>query len=162
MKKGFTLIELIAVIGIISIILLFAVPSYTLISNRIKETMYNAKIKEILAKGESYTEQTGVPTFSVNTLMEEGYLSADNEMGNLLDPRSNRKMNCDIIEIYYENNNYEGNYIESNDCLSEEELNNRYGMVNIIVKNDEDKVIDYPNEWHISKKDTLSYEFKEN
>ena len=50
MKKGFTLIELIAVIGIISIILLFAVPSYTLISNRIKETMYEESIYQDLIK----------------------------------------------------------------------------------------------------------------
>lgn len=53
MKKGFTLIELIAVIGILSIILLIVVPSYSLISNKIKETTYNAKIEEILAKGEN-------------------------------------------------------------------------------------------------------------
>ncbi len=71
MKKGFRLIELIAVIGILSIILLIVVPSYSLISNKIKETTYNAKIEEILAKGENYAEQTGMLSFSVNTLMEE-------------------------------------------------------------------------------------------
>ena len=161
MKKGFTLVELIAVISIISLLLLIGVPSYLLVSNNIKQTMYESKVKELLSKGEEYAEETNVFVFSVNTLLEEGKISADNETGNLLDPRDKRKMNCDIIEVHYENNNYDGNYIESNTCLSAEELNNQYGMVNIIVKNGEAKVIDNPSEWHISKKDTLSYEFKE-
>ena len=162
MKKGFTLVELIAVVSIISLLLLIGIPSYLLVSNNIKQTMYESKVKELLSKGEEYAEETNVFVFSVNTLLEEGKISADNEIGNLLDPRDKRKMNCDIIEVHYENNNYEGNYIESNTCLSDEELNNQYGMVNIIVKDGEEKVIDNPSEWHISKKDTLSYEFKEN
>ena len=162
MKKGFTLVELIAVVSIISLLLLIGIPSYLLVSNNIKQTMYESKVKELLSKGEEYAEETNVFVFSVNTLLEEGKISADNETGNLLDPRDKRKMNCDIIEVHYENNSYDGNYIESNTCLSDEELNNQYGMVNIIVKNGEEKVIDNPSEWHISKKDTLSYEFKEN
>lgn len=162
MKKGFTLVELIAVVSIISLLLLIGIPSYLLVSNNIKQTMYESKVKELLSKGEEYAEETNVFVFSVNTLLEEGKISADNETGNLLDPRDKRKMNCDIIKVHYENNNYEGNYIESNTCLSDEELNNQYGMVNIIVKDGEEKVIDNPSEWHISKKDTLSYEFKEN
>ena len=161
MKKGFTLIELIAVIGIISIILLIAVPSYSLISNRIKETMHNAKIEEILAKGENYAEQTGMLSFSVNTLMEEGYLSADNETGSILDPRNKRKMNCDIIEVKYDNENYDGTYIESDECLSDDEINNRFGIIKLIVKNDEENIVESPSSWHSSKFDTISYEVNE-
>ncbi|MBD9075342.1 prepilin-type N-terminal cleavage/methylation domain-containing protein, partial [bacterium] len=36
MKKGFTLVELIAVISIISLLLLIGIPSYLLVSNNIK------------------------------------------------------------------------------------------------------------------------------
>ncbi len=162
MKRGFTLVELIAVISIISVLLLIGIPSYFLISSNIKQTMYESKVKELLTKGEAYAEETNVFVFSINTLLESGNVSADNETGHILDPRDKRKMNCDIIEVHYENNSYDGTYIESNTCLSDEELNNQYGMVNIIVKNEDEKVVDHPNEWHISKKDTLSYEFKEN
>lgn len=161
MKKGFTLIELIAVIGILSIILLIVVPSYSLISNKIKETTYNAKIEEILAKGENYAEQTGMLSFSVNTLMEEGYLSADNETGSILDPRNKRKMNCDIIEVKYDNENYDGTYIESDECLSDDEINNRFGIIKLIVKNDEENIVESPSLWHSSKFDTISYEVNE-
>lgn len=160
MKKGFTLIELIAVIGIISIILLIAVPSYSLISNRIKETMYNAKIKEILAKRESYAEQTGMFAFSVNTLVEEGYLSADYETGSILDPRD-KKMNCDIVEVKYDNENYDETYIESDECLSDDEINNRFGIIKLIVNNDEENSVESPSSWHFSKFDTISYEVTE-
>lgn len=161
MKKGFTLIELIAVIGILSIILLIVVPSYSLISNKIKETTYNAKIEEILAKGENYAEQTGMLSFSVNTLMEEGYLSVDNETGSILDPRNKRKMNCDIIEVKYDNENYDGTYIESEECLSDDERNNRFGIIKLIVKNDEENIVESPSSWHSPKFDTISYEVNE-
>ena len=100
MKKGFTLVELIAVVSIISLLLLIGIPSYLLVSNNIKQTMYESKVKELLSKGEEYAEETNVFVFSVNTLLEEGKISADNETGNLLDPRDKRKMNCDIIEVH--------------------------------------------------------------
>ena len=157
MKKGFTLIELLMVIGIMGIILLIAIPSYTLINQKIKESMYNAKVKEILAKGEVYSENTNNFAFSVNTLVEEGLLSSDNEMGQILDPRDKRKMNCDIVEI----NPDQSNYIVSDECLTDDEINNRFGILKLVVKNDKNEVVSSPSSWHSSKVDTISYEFKE-
>ena len=104
MKKGFTLIELLSVLGIMAILLLIAVPTYVTISQNIKERMYQAKVREILAKGESYAEETNNYAFLVNRLLEEGKISADDESGNIYDPRDKRKMNCDLIEISYQDN----------------------------------------------------------
>ena len=131
--NGFTLIELISVVSIMAIILLIAIPAYTTITNKTKENIYQSKVTELLAKAESYSETSNVFVMEVSTLMQQGLISADNESGNLIDPRSDRKMNCDIIEVNYEGNTYKANYIENDTCLGEEELNNRYGMGYITI-----------------------------
>ncbi len=160
-KKGFTLVELIAVISILSVILLIGIPTYTYINNKTKENLYTSKVNELLAKGSVYAEETGLFAFSVNTLVEEGKISPDNESGQILDPRDQRKMNCDIIRVVYENNQYEASYAMSDECLSDEELNNQYGMFQIIVKNKEGDVVSDYDTWHNVTEYYLSYELKE-
>ncbi len=161
MKKGFTLVELIAVISIMSVILLIGIPTYTYINNKMKENLYTSKVNELLAKGSVYAEETGLFAFSVNTLVEEGKISPDNESGQILDPRDQRKMNCDIIRVVYENNQYEASYAMSDACLSDEELNNQYGMFQIIVKNKDGDVVSDYDTWHNITEYYLSYELKE-
>ena len=161
MKKGFTLVELIAVVSIISLLLLIGIPSYLLVSNNIKQTMYESKVKELLSKGEEYAEETNSFAFSVNTLLEEGKVSADNESGNILDPRDKRKMNCDIIEIHYEDNSYKGNYIENSTCWSDEELNNNYGVLELVLLDENGEEIVSDNAWLSYSKIKVSYRIKE-
>lgn len=47
-------------VSIISLLLLIGIPSYLLVSNNIKQTMYESKVKELLSKGEEYAEETNV------------------------------------------------------------------------------------------------------
>ena len=56
LTKGFTLIELISVISIMAVLLLIAIPTYSTISNRSKENIYQAKVTELLAKAEGYSD----------------------------------------------------------------------------------------------------------
>ena len=140
MKKGFTPVELLSVLGIMALLLLIAVPTYLSVSNNIKENLYESKVKELLSKGESYAEDSNNYAFSVNRLLEEGKISPDDESGAIYDPRDKRKMNCDIIEVKYDNENYDGTYIESDECLSDDEINNRFGIIKLIVKNDEENI----------------------
>ena len=131
MKKGFTLIELLSVLGIMAILLLIAVPTYLTVSNNVKENMYESKVKELLAKGESYAEDSNNYVFSVNRLLEEGKISADDESGNIYDPRDKRKMNCDLIEISYQDNQIKSNLISQSECLSDEDISSRYGLLTL-------------------------------
>ena len=133
MRKGFTLVEILAVIAIIAVLVLIAVPTYNTISGTMKENVYNAKIEEIKAKSLTHAEETGQVVFSVDTLINEGKIIPDNETGVYKDPRSDRKMNCDIIHISFNNNQYEVNIEESETCYSDEELNNRYGIARLKV-----------------------------
>ena len=157
--KGFTLIELLSVLGIMAIILLIAVPVYTGVSKRSKENVYEAKVTELLAKAENYSESFNVFVMDVDTLIKEGLVSADSENGNLMDPRSNRKMNCDIIEVNYEDNAYKAHYIENNECLSGEELNNRYGK-GYITAFDENNNEVARSSWVKTSFETFQFQFK--
>lgn len=89
-RKGFTLVELIAVITIMSLIAIITTPAYDSISKSIKTRNYESKKNTIKAhtlnyverylKNEAYDETTSKTLcFSVNYLIRNGIISSDNE-----------------------------------------------------------------------------------
>lgn len=100
-KKGFTLVELLAIIVILAVLVTIAVPSTISISNKLKVNMYCSKIDtsiETAAKmyGEDRRESfsvdsaTGYPTkvLTVKDLVDTGYLKKDqNTAPYVVDPR---------------------------------------------------------------------------
>ena len=136
MKRGFTLIEVMATIVILAVVLLIAVPIYNGVREGINESIYKSKIKEVVAKAESYASETNNSVFDVKTLIEDGRISADNETGIYVDPRTNRDMRCDVINAVYKEGRYEISITESNTCYSLEELENIYGIVELVLENE--------------------------
>lgn len=93
-RKGFTLVELIAVITIMSLIVIITTPAYDSISKSIKTRNYESKKNTIKAHTLNYVERylknetyDGTRTnaesktlcFSVNYLIRNGIISSDNE-----------------------------------------------------------------------------------
>lgn len=89
-RKGFTLVELIAVITIMSLIAIITTPAYDSISKSIKTRNYESKKNTIKAhtlnyvekylKNEAYDETTSkILCFSVNYLIRNGIISSDSE-----------------------------------------------------------------------------------
>lgn len=89
-RKGFTLIELIAVITIMSLIAIITTPAYDSISKSIKTRNYESKKNTIKAHTLSYVEKylkneayngttSKILCFSVNYLIRNGIISSDNE-----------------------------------------------------------------------------------
>ena len=126
MKKGFTLVELMAALVIISILLLIAVPVYNGVRTNVNKSIYESKIAEIKSKAIGYASETNRTVMDVKTLISEGLITADNEAGEYNDPRDGRSMLCDIINVIYKNNQYEANITESEKCYELEELENLY------------------------------------
>lgn len=89
-RKGFTLVELIAVITIMSLIAIITTPAYDSISKSIKTRNYESKKNTIKAHTLSYVEKylkneayngttSKILCFSVNYLIRNGIISSDNE-----------------------------------------------------------------------------------
>ena len=161
MKKGFTMVELLGVIVVLAILLLIAIPVYSNINSKIKENIYQSKLKEILAKSELYAEETGRMIFGVQTLIDEGKIEADNELGEFNDPRNDRDMACDIVMVNFISGNYVASLRESAKCFSDEELENLYGMVKIKVVNEKKEELKKPlgTNWYNAKTLYLAYDF---
>ena len=163
MKKGFTLVEMIAVIAILAILALIAVPTYNVVSERIKQSSYETKIQNIISHAETFAENTNNFVFDVGTLIEQGLLEADNESGEYLDPRNGRDMRCDIINAVFENNQYVASITESETCYTDEELQNLFGMFEIKIYRPDGTEVEpiEGTEWIREQDVVLKYELKE-
>ena len=100
-KRGFTLTELLAVIVILGIIALIAIPSSFAISNRIKIKLYCTKLETIKKAAELYASDhydevnLGMITkVSVKDLVDYGYLKKDKDIKidgvYVVDPKDNQ------------------------------------------------------------------------
>ncbi len=100
-KKGFTIIEILAVIALIGIVAVLVIPRITNMDSKTKVKMYNAKIEKALGASYKYgidnidtlsnSECTNV---TIGTLIRLKYLSADDETGyQMINPKNNKSMN---------------------------------------------------------------------
>jgi prepilin-type N-terminal cleavage/methylation domain-containing protein len=127
-KKGFTLVELLGGIVILSIILLIAVPTISNITNRQKAKAYNTQVSLILAKAQDWAlknvnnlaPDNGINFVDLSSLVSQGYV--DNTSIN--DPRNGTNMNGCIV-IAYNTSTSQYDYSYSDLTCSEEEA--KYG-----------------------------------
>lgn len=113
-KKGFTLVELLAVIVILAIIITIAVPSTISVSNKIKRKMYNTKVNMIMdgAKmyGQDNSDKVNSNGSNCNQLVSvseltKGYIKKDDtDNGTVINPIDNSSMNDLQVCLYKENN----------------------------------------------------------
>ena len=109
-KKGFTLVEILAVIAILAILAGIATPVILTVQKKIKNKMYDAKVKMVKAAANSYAfkkriteSSTSIP---VSYLCTEGLLSVDeNCNGTNCNCQQNQARNtsldsCEIIIEY--------------------------------------------------------------
>ena len=84
-KKGFTLVELLAVIAIIAILATISIGVYNGVSKNAKQKAYESKISEIENAATKWAKENSIDkttTISVNKLVVEGYLTADEATDN--------------------------------------------------------------------------------
>lgn len=116
-SKGFSLPELLATIVILTVILSLGVGSYLSVTTRVKETSFDNKIKYIETAAANYGNENQVNAVFVDTLIQEGYIDADNEKGEIFDPRDNRLLNCYIVSLYTDDDNIYGHFTDEDGLL---------------------------------------------
>ena len=130
MKKGFTLVELLAVLIVIGVIMLVTVPNIVNSINKGKTNKYNAFIKDLEMATENYVEtnfekypqltivgnQTAV---ELNELVENNYLKEP-----IINPSNNNEMNLNSIVIVT---------VENDKSLSYQYSSNEYGKSSYIT-----------------------------
>ncbi|MBE6155727.1 MAG: type II secretion system protein [Firmicutes bacterium] len=114
-KKGFTIIELLAVIVLLGVIITIAALSLVSISNAVKNRQKENLKARIIVAAQRYVSATGITKVYVETLIKEGVLKSDNESESIIDPVDNSSMNCDYVDYTNENNPV---YEESDTCDS--------------------------------------------
>ena len=82
-KKGFTLVELMAVIVVLAIVIAIAVPTYGKIKRSIDRKNYENKVSLIKVAAAKFAEDTNITATFVKELIEQGYLQADDEEGHI-------------------------------------------------------------------------------
>lgn len=130
MKKGFTLVELLAVMALLAIIAVIAVPSAMKVSYNVKKDMYCEKVDMILQNAKSYGDDhqrelkktkdgSCYITKTVGFLVEQGLIKkeTDNEGSYVLNPVNNDPMDNKKIHLYLKNNRAYAFYEEDDEEL---------------------------------------------
>ncbi len=110
MKKGFTLVELLAVLIILGLIIVIAIPSYTQIYSSIKRSNMQSKVTEVetaalkygnLIKDDIKNAKGNCKTIKVATLIEKGYITSEDDVEAVIyDPTDNSALDGDIYLCY--------------------------------------------------------------
>lgn len=103
-SRGFTLVEMLAVIAIISVITLVATITY----NKVRKDVINKQFDNLEAlietAGIKYAAKTGIRGFFVEELIKEGYLEPDDDDNQIYDPRNHESLNCHIVKVKIDEN----------------------------------------------------------
>jgi len=104
-NKGFTMVELLGVLVILSVIIGLAFATFTSVRDKTLQSDYENVVSYLETKAGNYAKDTGITTVSVGKLIEEGYAEPDDET-DIYDPRNNKSLNCYIIISEYEEGDY--------------------------------------------------------
>jgi len=125
-KKGFTLVELLAVIIILGILLALTTPLINSVLNDARVNTYNKQIETLEDAAKRWGAEndnklpdigsTSIITIDFDTLMNEGYLKKEK----LIDARTNQELvGCIKVTYDSEYNQYEYQYIDvETDCTT--------------------------------------------
>ena len=108
-KKGFTLIELIAVLVVLSILITSLVAVFINIRNSVLKKEKNNLITYLETKAIEYANETNVTAVSVEDLIKIGLIKPDDET-DIYDPVTRESMNCYIIDLVWEDGEYKAKF----------------------------------------------------
>ena len=119
-RKGYTVIELIIVMIIFGVITAVTIGATSYAFKDNSDEFYKVRISNIESNAKRYAmtleevKTEGSKVIIVNDLVEAGYLSADNEKGDIIDPRNSKATlnNVKVKLTYNEKNGYKAKVIK--------------------------------------------------
>lgn len=116
-KKAFTLVELIGVIVILALLLILMIPNLTNVASNSRISLRDSKIRTIVTAGEEYGNDiinsyqnclgsmtsdalASGCTVTINRLANTGYIEAEDDEGNIIDPVTNEAMDGRVLLCY--------------------------------------------------------------
>ena len=128
MKKGFTIVELLASIAIMALIIIISVPAYEGISNTIKQNSYNSKISMLTKSTSAYInkyhkdkvfdKEKKTVCYTIDYLIGKNVFSPDNETDDgVTDPLNGGDLN-EFLVATYNLTNYEVEVNYNSECSS--------------------------------------------
>ena len=129
-KKGFTLVELLAVIVILGLVAVIAVPASMTVSDGIKKNMLCEKVDLLLSDAKRFGndhlgtlrkagERNCYIPITVQTLIDKGIIKKEQDSGGITNPYDGSSMTNRTIGIYYKNKRAYAFYIESDNTLKQ-------------------------------------------
>ena len=153
-RKGFTLVELMAVIVILAVIIAIAVPTFGNVQKSIEKKNYENQISLIETAAAKYFEDNNITSMYVDDLIKSGYLEADDKNGKIFATNDKTKeLNCYIVRIENENGQYYPKFINKNfkngtNICPYNKLNEINNLVKVNLKDTAGKQItDTTNYW---------------
>ncbi len=110
-NRGFTLVELLAVLGILTVILLIGVPVFLNVRDSVLEGERKNVVAYIESRAADYANDTSITVVSVEDLIQEGYVEPDDET-DIYNPVTNESYNCYIVASSFNNGVYESTMSE--------------------------------------------------
>ena len=105
-KNGFTLVEMMAVIVLVSLLAVIGVATYTNVNESAKQKTLESKKEQIRSSALKWAKENNITNktiISVNALVVEGYLTADEnkigEIGLIENPVTGENMICNTVDI---------------------------------------------------------------
>ena len=112
-RKGFTLVEMLAVIVLIALLAVIGIGTYTNVNESAKQKTLESKKEQIRSSALKWAKENNISNktiLSVNTLVVEGYLTADeNEVGKIgliENPVTGENMICNTVDITLKDGEY--------------------------------------------------------
>ena len=181
-NKGFTLVELLAVIAILAIIIGLSFVIYSRVQSDVLEQELENTISYIEAQAENYANDTNITVVSVEDLILNGYVEPDDET-DIYNPVDKTSLNCYIVRSTYEDGEFNASLVLEKENLLDRNKNgtcNNYEKESVIsIGVDEEGTGNYSSEikdWYkddvtlavlgenktIFKKDGATYEWRSN
>lgn len=104
-KKGFTLTELIAVIIVLALLITLSIVAFVGIRKNVLKKDYNNLVSYLEAKAAEYANETNITTVSVEELIKQGVVTADDQKA-IYNPENKESMNCYIIKSTFKDGKY--------------------------------------------------------